>query len=490
MFLLLLVLIPILIVIFWYINYLWHETYLKKYVGPRPLPIFGTALDLRDRKTQIRQFLKYREKFKGDYKLYIGFQPLLMLSEPKSIEAMLSSTTNLKKSKSYTFVKKWLGNGLLLSDGDYWRKHRKIITPAFHFQILDKYVYAFNATSSILVDRLRDKIDQNAFDICPYITLCALDIMCEAAMGTSVNAQMNAESKYVTSVKEIGRIFIERFFSVMQQYEFFYRFTDNYQCEEKAVNILHSYAYNVIDKRKKENENIKSEDDLTSKKKLAFLDLLLFHNSQTNTMTGDELREEVDTLLFEGHDTTSAGMSYTLFNLANHQDVQDKVYQEVESILADNPNREPTCKDLHGMKYLEMVIKESLRLYPPVPMVGRELVEDLRYDDKIVPKGMMVTVDAIGIHHDPNIYPDPYNFDPERFSPENSSGRNPYAFIPFSAGPRNCIGQKFAMLEMKATLTSILRNFRLLPTVPAQNIELQVEAVMKPISVMVRLKKR
>nr|AVM18984.1 odorant degrading protein 14 [Holotrichia parallela] len=488
---LILLFLPLLIAGCWFLNYFWNNRYLKQYPGPVPLPVVGSALDFVNPKKTVYQLLKYRENYKGDYKIYLGFQPLVFISELKSIEAMLNSTTNLKKSKQYQFFKNWLGNGLLLSDGDYWRRHRKIITPAFHFQILEKYVEVFNEVSNVLVECLEEKLNQGAFDIYPYITLSALDVMCDAAMGIPMNAQINSESQYVNSVKELGRITIARGFSVLQQYDFIYRFSESYQTEKKALKLLHSYAYNVIEQKKQENKNILSEDDLSAKKKLAFLDLLLYHNSKTNTLNDDEIREEVDTLLFEGHDTTASGISFTLYTLANYPGIQEKVYQEIKSIFGDDLTRAPTPSDLNELRYLEMVIKESLRLYPPVPFYARELTSNIKLGDRILPKGMIVGIYAMGIQHDENIFPNPYKFDPERFSPENSRGRSPYAFIPFSAGARNCIGQKFAMLEMKSTISKLLRHYQLLPTTPAQKLELILETVMRSNNgIMIRLKKR
>ncbi|KAK9685622.1 Cytochrome P450 [Popillia japonica] len=115
------------------------------------------------------------------------------------------------------------------------------------------------------------------------------------------------------------------------------------------------------------------------------------------------------------------------------------------------------------MRYLEKVIKEALRLYPSVPIFGRQLQEDAEFDGGIIPKGVTLTTFAYGMHRDPKLYPDPEKFDPERFTLENQSTRNPFAYVPFSAGPRNCIGQRFAMLELKAVISNVLRHFEILP---------------------------
>ncbi|RZC40119.1 p450 domain containing protein [Asbolus verrucosus] len=132
------------------------------------------------------------------------------------------------------------------------------------------------------------------------------------------------------------------------------------------------------------------------------------------------------------------------------------------------------------MKYLENVIKETLRLYSPVPIYGRETNQDVEYDGMIIPKGVRILIFAHGIHMNPEYYPDPEKFDPSRF--ENPEGRPPYAFIPFSAGARNCIGQKFAMLELKSLVSKMARNFEFFPASPQHQMELASETVLKSLN--------
>nr|CAD7574993.1 unnamed protein product [Timema californicum] len=222
------------------------------------------------------------------------------------------------------------------------------------------------------------------------------------------------------------------------------------------------------------------------KKRRAFLDMLLETVQDGDLLTDDELREEVDTFMFEGHDTTSSGISFALSSLALNQEVQfvhnclkDKAAEELKTIFADS-NRDATFRDIQEMKYLEMVIKEAQRLLPSVPMYVRNLNEDVKVDGYTLPKGANVTIVNIIMHRDASLFPDPEKFDPERFSPENSQGRHPYQYVPFSAGPRNCVGQKFAMLEMKTEVSKVLRSYKLLPGSTTNKMEeLVSELVLK-----------
>lgn len=145
-------------------------------------------------------------------------------------------------------------------------------------------------------------------------------------------------------------------------------------------------------------------------------------------------------------------------------------------------DRSSTLKDLNDMKYLERVIKEGLRLYPAVPKVGRLLDEDVQLDEYKIPKGCIIGVHIYYLHRDERFFPDPEKFDPDRFLPENMAGRHPFAYIPFSAGSRNCIGQKFAMYEEKSVLSSIFRNYRLKSVDKREDVKIVSELILRPFS--------
>lgn len=184
------------------------------------------------------------------------------------------------------------------------------------------------------------------------------------------------------------------------------------------------------------------ENDIGEKKRLAFLDLLL-ESAQNGALISDkEIKEQVDTIMFEGHDTTAAGSSFFLSMMGIHQDIQQKVVQELQDIFGDS-DRPATFQDTLEMKYLERCLMETLRLYPPVPLIARQLKEDLKLSsgDYVIPAGATIAVVTYKLHRNENIYPNPTKFDPDNFLPERQANRHYYAFVPFSAGPRSCVGQ-------------------------------------------------
>lgn len=191
------------------------------------------------------------------------------------------------------------------------------------------------------------------------------------------------------------------------------------------------------------------------------VDFMLKISEKCPEFTEEDIINEANTFMLAGQDSVGASVAFTLALLANHKDDQEKCMRELEEIFPHHDNRNPTLADLREMKYLEQCIKESLRLYPSVPILARTITEDIKMGDHVLPTGSTALLNVFSTHRLPHYYPEPEKFDPDRFSPENCEKRNPYAFIPFSAGPRNCIGYRYALIEMKTILSTILRNYSL-----------------------------
>ncbi|KAF5289899.1 hypothetical protein FQA39_LY14961 [Lamprigera yunnana] len=427
----------------------------------------------------IPRYLEYKKMYGDVVKLYIGPDPsMLMINDYKFIEYVLKSVKILDKALEYRYLFKWLGNGLVTSNGNQtWKKHRKLIAPSFNTMIIEEFFETFESNSLLLVNKLRKEIGKPSFNIYKYMSLCSLDIICESSMGISVNAQNSVHSDYVAAVKVMCALIIERGFSLLR-YDCFYIFSSLYQKEKQAVRVLQQRTDNVVKNRNRKYVlKTESEKGTNKKRRPTFLDLLLRYN-QNNDLTEDEMKDEVNTFMFAGHDTTTSALSFTLYCLSNNPEVQSKVVQEMDEILGDDMQRSLTLSNFQLMKYLDAVIKESLRLYPPVPFIGRVVSEEFEFDGKLIPKGISLLLNIYGIHHNPNFYPDPESFKPERFMDETDNTRPKYTFLPFSSGMRNCIGQKFAMLELKYILCTLLRHYEFLASIPKHEVLLATETIL------------
>ncbi|EAT45358.2 AAEL003399-PA [Aedes aegypti] len=462
--------------------------------GPKPLPVIGNLLEFN---TDIPVHLNHTY---GPNLFVWGFlnENVLFLGDTKLVEKVLLAKQT-QKSLLYSYLTCWLRTGLLLASGEKWFQRRKIITPTFHFKVLEQFVTVFNREAQTMVDVMRKHVGGKEFDVYSYVTLMALDSVCETSMGTSVNAQKDPDNRYVRNVKRMSVLFLLRVIHPLATHpELYSLIHPNAYEQRKIVRELHEFTDNVIATRRKQlksgqmldiNRNV---EDRYSKQKMTFLDLLLNVNIDGKPLTDLDIREEVDTFMFEGHDTTTSGISFTIYQLALNPHVQDKIYEEIVAILGKNHKTvELTYQSLQEFKYLEMAIKEGLRLFPSVPFIGRNLVEDLEFDDITLPAGQDILIPIYMIHRNPEIYPDPERYDPERFSDGTESKRGPYDYIPFSAGTRNCIGQRFAMLEMKAALIKLIGNYRILPGESLKKLRIMTDLVVRPEKgVPIRLEER
>lgn len=464
---------------------------IDKIPGPASLPFVGNAIEMNVDHDELFMRMTGAQRLWGNRlgmnRAWQGMSPYVMLFHPETVEPILNTSKHIDKSQDYDYLKPWLGTGLLTSFGRKWHSRRKILTPAFHFKILDDFIDVFNEQSLILANKL-DKEVNNSFNIFPYVTLCTLDIVCETAMGRCINAQSNSESDYVKAVYGIGEIIQNRQAKLWLQWNSIFRLTKLYHLHKKYINILHGFSNKVIQERRKE---IQTDNNFNNKKRLAFLDLLI-EASKDGTVLGDEdIREEVDTFMFEGHDTTSAAISWTLFLLGSHPEIQNRVVEELDQIFDNDRECPATMKNLLDMKYLECCIKDALRLYPSVPMMARSVTEDVEIGNHTIPAGTTALIMTYMLHRNPSVFPKPEQFNPDNFLPENCIGRHPFSYIPFSAGPRNCIGQKFAILEEKAVISKILRTYKIEAVDRREDLTLLGELILRPKDgLKVRITKR
>ncbi|XP_071498890.1 cytochrome P450 4C1-like [Diadema antillarum] len=444
---------------------------MSKFYGPLALPIIGNAHMLSKDPREYFLFIKslaneYREKSGGIIRIWFGPLPSLVTYNCKHAEEILRSSRHIKKGYAYNFLRPWLGLGLIVSSGGKWFHRRKMLTPTFHFSILQNFMDVFNEQSNILADKLEpwaNKADH--VNIFPLATYCALDIICDTAMGKYINAQGDTDNEYVQAVNKMSQQISLRARSPWMWPDVVFRNLEAGAKQRECLAILHGVTRSMIRERlhtchkpPKDCGDDEIEDIAGERKRFAFLDLLLKMHREDPSFTLEDIKEEVDTFMFAGHDTTAAAISWALLFIGLHPDVQERLHDEMDRVFGD-ANRPVTTDDLAELSYLTCVVKETLRLFPSVPAIQRKLEDDIVLDGKVVPKEATIMISIVNLHRDPEQFPEPETFNPDRFLLEAKARRHPYAYIPFSAGPRNCIGQKFAMMEAKVVLSNLLRRF-------------------------------
>ncbi|KYM99110.1 Cytochrome P450 4g15 [Cyphomyrmex costatus] len=494
----------------------------EKIPGPDGLPLIGNILLLLGNSdTVFRTF--YRKSFEYDQiiKIWLGPKLLIFLMDPRDVEIILSSHVYIDKSTEYRFFQPWLGNGLLISTGSKWRAHRKLIAPTFHLNVLKSFIDLFNANSRAVVEKMRQEGDKE-FDCHDYMSECTVEILLETAMGVSKSTQDRSgfENIYKTNISlsfpRMCDILHLRHTKVWLRPDWLFNLTKYGKDQIRLLEIIHGLTKKVIARKKQEfnsgkrnvieestqnGNGIKKLDtfqksqraalsdglltsnilnDVGEKKRQAFLDLLMEAGQNGSILTDEEVKEQVDTIMFEGHDTTAAASSFFLSIMGCHPDIQEKVIQELDDIFGDS-DRPVTFQDTLEMKYLERCLMETLRMYPPVPIIARTIKTDLKLasGDYTIPAGSTVVVTTFKMHRQPHIYPNPEVFNPDNFLPEKTANRHYYAFVPFSAGPRSCVGRKYAMLKLKIILSTIMRNYRIKSDIKESDFRLQADIILK-----------
>lgn len=396
----------------------------------------------------------------------------------------MTSTKHINKSTGYYPLLPWLGTGLIVSGGEKWHKDRKLLTPAFHFKILDQFNPLINKHALILCGKIETTLNFRMTNCVSVLSSCALDTICETSMGVNMQTQTSGENAFSQSFIEFNKLAMIRILNtVLNKSDWLYAITPDGRRSKRMIGNMHEFTEKIIVQRKMEIASMSRSDAPATKKLRSLLDLMLDMHLNGDSFTLKDIQFQLDNFAFAGHDTVSNALGFILICLANYSAVQQRVRVEMNEVISDDAT-DISSEHLSKFPYLDMVIKETLRLYTPVPFTGRHLHEDFKIGGHVIPKGTDIWLNYFALHRNPDHWTDPEKFDPERFSTENSTGRHPFAFVPFSGGLRNCIGQRYAKAFMKITIAQIVRKFEIIPVTKIDDLKLSFEMTIKTMEPM------
>ncbi|XP_077428487.1 cytochrome P450 4F3 [Vanacampus margaritifer] len=411
------------------------------------------------------------QTYKHSCSWFLGpFYHLVRLFHPDYVKPLLMAPASItvKDELIYGHLRPWLGESLLLSNGEVWSRRRRLLTPAFHFDILKNYIARFNTSADAMHDKWRRLVAEGSttVEIFHHVTLMTLDSLLKCAFSYSSNCQ-ESSSEYVSAVVELNDQIIARRQNILHHWDWIYWKTEEGKRFKRALNIVHSFTSKIVQRRRALLSETLSDSTSTPRRKKDFVDIILLSKDEDGRgLIDEEIEAEANTFMFAGHDTTASAICWTLYNLARHAHFQEKCRKEVLELMQGREGQGIEWEDLSKLPFTTMCIREALRLHSPVQAVTRKYTQDMPLPgNRTVPKGAICLVSIYGTHHNPAVWTNPHEFDPQRFEQINQEGRSSHAFIPFSSGPRNCIGQKFALAELRVVVSLTLLRFRLTPGV-------------------------
>ena len=367
-----------------------------------------------------------------------------MIADPELMRLIvLDSEDNFIKSpKVMGKIQVAVGSGLSTLNGDKWKRQRRMSNTAFTPQSIAGFEPIFHEQIAKTMADWESRIGQN-IDVTMEMKRLTLRIVLLGLFSTDVTGRADALIGHLDVLQDYAVYIL---WSLLPLPEIVPTRRNREYRESKQA--MDQEIYRIIGERRRTGNA--GKDDLLATYMSAVTD-------DGTGMSNTELRHELMNLFLGGHDTTANSIAFTLYFLSKFPEIRDRLEQELEEVLG---GRMPTVKDIPQLSYLQCVYNEALRLYPPSFAMSRTTVQPIEFEGYVIPAGANLLLSLWSMHRDPELWEDPERLDPERFTPERSAGRHKFAFIPFGAGPRICIGAKLARMEANMILASMLQKFR------------------------------
>jgi cytochrome P450 len=420
--------------------------------GPRGMPILGMLPAVRRDPTGV--FMRAAQRFGDVAYLKIGPRRGYLITNPADVRHVLQDNArNYHKSPLYQKLRMSIGNGLLTSEDGFWLRQRRIAQPAFHRQRVSGLADVMARAARETADSWETTAaDGRPVDMSDEMMRFTRTVVLRALLGGDLGPfASKVDDAWVVINEHVGNSFwslgiIERFQRAKAR-----------QFEEARLVLRQAVDYVITERRR----NPKDSADLLSM-------LMGARDEETGErMTDEQLRVEVTTFLLAGQETTSLALTWTWFLLSQNPKARHRLEDELDTVLAGRP---PEYSDLAQLPYTRMVVDEAMRLYPPAWGFSRQALEDDTLGGFPLPRGWLAFVIPYVLHRLPEYWKDPETFDPERFSAEHSAERPKFVYVPFGAGPRQCIGNQFALIEAHLSVATLAQRYRL-QLVPGHRVE-------------------
>ncbi|MBF5042914.1 cytochrome P450 [Aggregicoccus sp. 17bor-14] len=414
--------------------------------GPRGAPLLGC---LREMQKDPLTFLVSQARAHGDVVQFpIGPRRITLLVGPDAIRHVLQDNARGydKQTPGFNVVRELLGQGLLTSEGDFWLRQRRLAQPAFHRQRLASFAHTMASEAQTLAEALLQRRGQGPFDVAEGLSRLALRVASLTLFGAEMDEEAAEVGRVLPEMQELANARIMNPLSPPRALP-----TPGNRRADRAIATLDRVVHGIIAERRKQGADARA--DLLS---------LLMEAQDADTgerMSDVQLRDEVMTLLLAGHETSASGLTWAVALLSRHPDVRRRLQQEAAEVCAGG--RLPGVEDLPRLAYTRRVVDEVLRLFPPAWIFSRSAIAADTVAGYALPARSLVLLSPYVTHRHPGLWDNPEGFDPERFLPERERERPRFAYFPFGGGPRLCIGNQFALMEMVLVLATLATRVRL-----------------------------
>lgn len=426
---------------------------------PKRRPLVGNLLDFR---RDPLNFLAAVAREYGDIvHLKFGPRDVYLINHPDYIrDVLVTHNNNFIKSRGLQMAKRLLGEGLLTSEGEIHRRQRRLAQPAFHRQRLNSYAQVMTDYADKTRERWREG---ETVDVWREMMRLTLAIVGKTLFDADVASEATEIGEALTSVMQLFNRITMPFAQLLEKLPL--RSNKRFL---RGKERLDATIYRMIDERRASGED---RGDL-----LSMLLLAQDEEGDGKGMSDVHVRDEALTLFLAGHETTANALTWTWYLLSQDAETEATLHEEIDSVLS---GRLPLVDDVPRLRYTEMVFAEAMRLYPPAWTVGRQALNDYEVAGFLLPAGSILIMSQWVMHHDPRYYPEPFKFDPERWTPEAEAARPRFAYFPFGGGPRGCIGEPFAWMEGVLLIATIAQRWRL-RLAPGQHVEPRPMITLRP----------
>ena len=392
----------------------------------------------------------------------VGTSDIVLVSEPAFIrEILIVQASSFVKERTQKRMKILLGEGLITSDGEVHRRQRRIAAPAFHRQRIQAY-------GSIMIERAaamravwREGVE---IDVSAEMMRLSLEVVARTLFAQEVTEDILSINHEVNAIMKLYNFLI----ALPRAEDYLHLPIPGLMRFRRARKRLDEVVYRMIAEHRAAGVD---RGDL-----LSMLLRARDEERDNSGMSDEQIRDEVLTIFLAGYETVANALSWTWMLLAQNPEAEAKLHEELDRVLQ---RRLPTLDDLPELRYTEMVLAESMRLYPPAWAMGRQATRDVALGPYLLPAGTYFFFSQYIIQRSAEHYPDPLRFDPERFTPENRAGRPKLVYFPFGAGSRQCIGESFAWMEATLVLATLAQRWRL-RLIPGQKLEVQPKITLRP----------